>query len=138
MDARDNQRQIIGNTYDNLPTLNYEKKRKILEEMSYWMMNGNVSSESRDSVIEYLDHLLKDTNILSDNKKDYSAEDVLNFLIDRSGIIREPEEGDIDFIHKTFMEFLAVKTICRNCDWNVLVREACNPNWKETIIMCFS
>ncbi len=137
MDARDNQRQIIGNTYDNLPTLNYEKKRKILEEMSYWMMNGNVSSESRDSVIEYLDHLLKDTNILSDNKKDYSAEDVLNFLIDRSGIIREPEEGDIDFIHKTFMEFLAVKTICRNCDWNVLVREACNPNWKETIIMCF-
>lgn len=38
---------------------------------------------------------------------------------------------------KTFMEFLAVKTICRNCDWNVLIREACNVNWKETIIMCF-
>lgn len=35
------------------------------------------------------------------------------------------------------MEFLTVKTICRNCDWNVLVREACNVNWKETIIMCF-
>lgn len=28
MDARDNQRQIIGNTYDNLPTLNYEKSEK--------------------------------------------------------------------------------------------------------------
>lgn len=137
MDARDNQRKIIGNTYEHLPILNYEKKRKILEEISYWMMNGNVSSENRDSVVEYLDHLLKDTNILSDNKNNYNAEDVLNFLIDRSGIIREPEEGDIDFIHKTFMEFLAVKAICRNCDWNVLVREACNPNWKETIIMCF-
>ncbi len=137
MDARDNQRKIDGNIYDNLPILDYEKKRKILEEMSYWMMNGNVSSESKDNVIEYLDHLLKDTNILSDNRGKYSAKDVLNYLIDRSGIIREPEEGDIDFIHKTFMEFLAVKTICRNCDWNVLVREACNSNWKETIIMCF-
>lgn len=137
MDARDNQRKIDGNIYEHLPNLNYEKKRKILEELSYWMMNGNVSSEKRDNVIKYLNHLIEDTNILSDKKNEYSAEDVLNYMIDRSGIIREPEEGTIDFIHKTFMEFLAVKTICRNCDWNVLVREACNSNWKETIIMCF-
>lgn len=137
MDSRDNQRKIDGNIYDNLPILNYEKKRKILEELSYWMMNGNVSSESRDNVINYLNHLLEDTNILPDKKKEYSVENVLNYMIERSGIIREPEEGTIDFIHKTFMEFLAVKTICRNCDWNVLVREACNSNWKETIIMCF-
>lgn len=137
MDARDNQRKIDGNIYVNLPRLDYGKKRKILEEISYWMMNGNVSSESKGNVIGYLEHLLKDTNILSDNKKDYKVEDLLDYLIDRSGIIREPEEGVIDFIHKTFMEFLTVKTICRNCDWNVLIREACNVNWKETIIMCF-
>ncbi|MDE5539078.1 MAG: hypothetical protein K2J20_01155, partial [Bacilli bacterium] len=73
----------------------------------------------------------------TDNNKEYSVQVVLDYLIDRSGIIREPEEGVIDFIHKTFMEFLAVKTICRNCEWNVLIREACNVNWKETIIMCF-
>ena len=137
MDARDNQRKIDRNIYRNLPNLDYGKKRKILEEISYWMMNGNVSSESKSSVREYLEHLLKDTNILADNKKEYTTEDVLDYLIERSGIIREPEEGIIDFVHKTFMEFLAVKTICRNCDWNVLVREACNSNWKETIIMCF-
>lgn len=137
MDARDIQRKIDGNIYSDLPILDYGKKRKILEELSYWMMNGNVSSESKSNVLEYLNHLLKDTNILADNKKEYSIEEVLNYLIERSGIIREPEEGVIDFIHKTFMEFLAVKTICRNCDWNVLTREACNVNWKETIIMCF-
>lgn len=137
MDARDNQRNITGTAYENLPRLDYSKKKKILEEISYWMMNGNVSSEKRINVVHFLDHLLKDTNILMDDKAVCNAEDVLNFLIERSGIIREPEEGDIDFIHKTFMEFLAVKTICRKCDWNVLVREACNVNWKETIIMCF-
>lgn len=137
MDARDKQRKIDENIYSNLHNLDYGKKRKILEEISYWMMNGNVSSEKRDNVIKFLNHLIEDTNILSDKKNEYSAEDLLNYMIDRSGIIREPEEGTIDFIHKTFMEFLAVKTICRNCDWNVLVREACNSNWKETIIMCF-
>lgn len=137
MDARDNQRNIGANIYGNIPNLDYSKKRKILEEMAYWMMNGNVSSENKSNVVKYLGHLLKDTNILSDKKAEYDTKVLLNYLIERSGIIREPEEDVIDFIHKTFMEFLAIKAICRNCDWNVLIREACNPNWKETILMCF-
>lgn len=78
-----------------------------------------------------------DTNIFNNTNKKINPKLVLNFLIERSGIIREPEDGIIDFVHKTFMEFLAVKTICRNCAWNELIKEACNPNWKETIIMCF-
>lgn len=137
INERDNQRQINQDIYTNLPKLNYDKKRKILEEISYWMMDGNVSSASKTHVIQFLESLLKNTNIFSDSINEYSAEDILNYLIDRSGIIREAEDGVIDFIHKTFMEFLAVKALCRNCAWNILVREACNTNWKETIIMCF-
>ncbi len=136
MDARDNQRHINSTIYNNIPKLDYRKKRKILEEMAFWMMNGGVSSESKCNVIDYLEHLLTDTNIINDKDK-YNTEIILDFFIERSGIIREPEEGIIDFIHKTFMEFLAVKAICRNCSWNTLVKEACNVNWKETIIMCF-
>lgn len=137
MDTRDNQRNINNNIYENIPLLDYSRKRKILEEMAYWMMNGGVSSESKCNVIDYLEHLIKDTNIFRDKMSEYNTETILNFFIERSGIIREPEEGVIDFIHKTFMEYLAVKAICRNCAWNILVKEACNVNWKETIIMCF-
>ena len=137
MDARDTQRQIDSSIYGDIPKMDYSRKRKILEEMAYWMMNGGVSSESKQNVTNYLEHLIKDTNILPERNKEYNAEAILNFFIERSGIIREPEEGEIDFIHKTFMEFLAVKAICRNCAWSVLIKEACNVNWKETIIMCF-
>ncbi|MCI8357704.1 MAG: NACHT domain-containing protein [Lachnospiraceae bacterium] len=137
IDERDNQRKIDQDIYRNLPRLNYSKKRKILEEISYWMMDGNISSANKRHVIQFLENLLRNTNILADSIHEYSAEDILNYLVDRSGIIREPENGVIDFIHKTFMEFLTVKSLCRNCAWHVLVREACNTNWKETIIMCF-
>lgn len=138
MDARDAQRKIdSADIYTDIPKLDYGRKRKILEEMAYWMMNGGQSSESRDNAVSFLRHLMEDTNIVSDKARGYNAENILNFLIERSGIIREPEEGTIDFIHKTFMEFLTVKAVCRNCAWNLLVREACNVNWKETIIMCF-
>ncbi len=136
MDTRDTQREIDSSIYENIPKLDYSRKRKVLEEIAYWMMNGGISSESKNNVKDYLKHLSKDTKIFPDTKE-YSIEKLLDFFIERSGIIREPEEGVIDFIHKTFMEFLAVKAICRNCAWNVLVKEACNVNWRETILMCF-
>ena len=137
MDARDGQRNIDTNMYENVPKLDYPMKRRILEEIAFRMLNNGVSSESKQTVIYFLQQLLKDTNIISNTNNNYSVENILNFLIERSGIIREPEEGAIDFIHKTFMEFLSVKTICRNGDWNILIKEACNVNWRETIIMCF-
>lgn len=138
MDARDSQRNIDINIYDNVPKLDYLTKRRILEEIAFRMLKNGVSSENKQTIIFFLQQLLKDTNIISNSKGNYSVENILNFLIERSGIIREPEDGVIDFIHKTFMEFLAVKTICRNGDWDMLIKEACNVNWRETVIMCFS
>lgn len=137
IDARDNQRHIDSAIYENVPKMDYTQKRKILEEMAYWMLSGGESSEEKRTVVGFIEHLMKDTNIFVDKDKQFNPEAILNFFIERSGLIREPEDEKVDFIHKTFMEFLAVKTICRNCAWNVLVKEACNVNWKETIVMCF-
>ena len=137
MDARDSQRNIDTNIYENIPKMDYLMKRRILEEIAFRMMNSGVSSESKSNIAYFMQKLLNETNIISDSKNNYSVDNILDFLIERSGIIREPETGVIDFIHKTFMEFLAVKTICRNADWGILVKEACNVNWRETIIMCF-
>ena len=137
MDSRDMQRQIDSSIYDNIPKLDYSRKRKILEEMAFWMLNGGESLEEKKNVIGFLENLIKETNILPDKNKECNTESILNFFIERSGIIREPEMGKVDFIHKTFMEFLAVKAICRKCAWSTLIKEACNANWKETIMMCF-
>ena len=136
MEGRDSQRQIDSSIYQNLSKLDYDRRRTVLEELAFWMMTCGVSSETWKHVLDFFEHLLRDTNIF-DNDTKCSAEMLLNYFVDRSGIIREPEKGIIDYVHKTFMEFLAVKAICRNCAWNLIVKEACNANWKETILMCF-
>lgn len=138
MDARDAERQIKSNLYESLQQLDYSKKKRVLEELAYWMLRNNNASEKRENVIDFLDKLFENTNIIPQKGSQCNTNEILDFFVERSGIIREPEEGEIDFIHKTFMEYLAVKSICRNCDWMKLVEEACNSNWKETIIMCFS
>ena len=138
MDARDAERQITSSVYESLQKLDYSKKKRVLEEMAYWMLRNNNSLEKRDNVIDFFNKLFENTNIIPRAELECKTDTILDFFVERSGIIREPEEGVIDFIHKTFMEYLAVKSICRNCDWNKLVEQACNSNWKETIIMCFS
>lgn len=135
IDARDKQRNIKNMEISSV--LSYTKKKRILEELAYWMLRNNRSSESRQNVEEFLGNLIQYSNIFG-SAFTYKAEHVLDYFLERSGVIREPEKDEIDFIHKTFLEYLAVKAICRNCDWNRLVEEACNVNWKETIIMCFS
>lgn len=47
LDSRDNGRKISSTNYENVPKLDYSRKRKILEEIAYWMMNAGVSAENR-------------------------------------------------------------------------------------------
>lgn len=138
IDSRDAERGIQKSNDENLKVLDYSKKKRILEEMAYWMLRNNNASELKENVIDFLDKRFKNMNIISSTEQECNTEKILDFLVERSGIIREPENGIIDFIHKTFMEYLAVESICRDCDWGRLVDQACNPNWRETIIMCFS
>lgn len=137
IDARDRQREIEINNLEELPVLDQSKKIRILEELAYWMLRNNKSSEERSNVEDFLTKQFVNSNILRE-KTNFRINYFVNYLIERSGIIREPEIGFIDFIHKTFLEYLAVNAICRSCDWDRIVQEACNVNWKETIIMCFS
>lgn len=137
IDARDCQRNIDDNIYINLPKLDYSKKRIILERIAYWMLDAGVVQEEKSIVCGFLEHIIKDANIITNKGTLCDPKLLLDYFVERSGIIRELEEGYIEFIHKTFMEYLAAKNVCRECSWSKVVAEACNINWKETIIMVF-
>lgn len=137
VDGRDSQRKIKASECMELVKLDYRKKYRILEALAYWMLKNEGAEGNKIDAIKFIHNLLNDINIISLGAE-CDAEMVLEYLIERSGIIREDEENHIEFIHKTFMEFMAAKAICRECDFDNLVKEACNANWKETILMCFN
>jgi hypothetical protein len=64
-----------------------------------------------------------------------SPEDALRYLLERSGVIRDPTVGRVDFIHRTFQEYLAAKEAAEDHLMDVLIREAHSDRWRETIIM---
>ncbi|MFG3010836.1 NACHT domain-containing protein [Streptomyces cinerochromogenes] len=60
---------------------------------------------------------------------------VLEQLRDRSGILRSPAEGRVDFVHRTFQEYLAAEEATEEDRIGNLVGRAHLDLWRETIIM---
>jgi predicted NACHT family NTPase len=95
--------------------LTYKQKRSILDDIAYWMLkNGDVETNLM-KVIERCEQKLVSFNI-----KNLKASDVIQNLIERSGVVRLPDEGTFDFIHKTFQEYMAAAEASKQNDWGLL------------------
>ncbi|WTP25382.1 NACHT domain-containing protein [Streptomyces sp. NBC_00203] len=60
---------------------------------------------------------------------------VLEQLRDRSGMLRSPAQGRLDFVHRTFQEYLAAEEAAEEDRIGNLVGRAHLDLWRETIIM---
>ncbi|MGI5233346.1 NACHT domain-containing protein [Actinoallomurus sp. CA-142502] len=60
---------------------------------------------------------------------------LLDYLLERSGVIRSPAEGRIDFVHRTVQEYLAAKEAADRDDVEPLIERAHLDQWRETIVM---
>ncbi|MGW1726256.1 NACHT domain-containing protein [Streptomyces sp. NPDC002306] len=63
------------------------------------------------------------------------GEQVLEQLRHRSGVLRSPAEGRMDFVHRTFQEYLAANEAAEEDRIGNLVGRAHLDLWRETIIM---
>ncbi|MGA4987320.1 NACHT domain-containing protein [Nonomuraea bangladeshensis] len=64
-----------------------------------------------------------------------TGEQVLDYLLERSGVIREPVAGRIDFVHRTVQEYLTARAAAEVGDVEPLVMNAHRDQWREVVIM---
>jgi NACHT domain len=129
LERRDKERHIELIDY---PVLNYNQKRRLLEDLAYWMIKNNWSEVASELVDERFERKLRNMTSIS---HDISGERVRQFFVERAGIIREPGAGQTDFAHRTFQEFLAAQAAIDEMDIGVLVTNAHNDQWREVIIL---
>ena len=114
------------------PELNYTQKRRLLDDLAYWMTKENLQ-EADTSVVDarFKRKLANMPNISLDT----TGKAVRRLLVERAGIIREPITGQIDFTHRTFQEFFAAHEAIATMDIEQLVANAYNDQWREVIIL---
>lgn len=66
---------------------------------------------------------------------DNTVDEVLDHLLERSGVLREPVRGRVDFVHRTFQECLAANEATEQDYLDVLVDRAHLDTWWETVVM---
>ena len=63
------------------------------------------------------------------------ADGLYRHLILRSGLLREPTTEHVDFVHRTFQEYLAAKSLVASNNIGELVRNAADDQWREVVIL---
>jgi Leucine-rich repeat (LRR) protein len=124
---RDTERKVDLKDY---PVLGDRQKSALLSDLAYYLIKNNWSEIDVDKADKKLQKSLNSLNKIPEN---VDGALVRKFFVERSGILREPTVGKIDFPHRTFEEFFAAKAIRYEEDFGLLLEKATNDQWREVI-----
>ena len=132
--SRDKERRIEDKRFEYLE---YTTVLTIIQDIAMYMLRSGHTEVDKNCLIEHMKAIYKDHTLISNEVDRNNPAKLLDFLIKRTGVIREPSKGRVDFIHKTFLEFLAAEALKNYSSWGEIENKITDEFWKETIIMCF-
>ncbi|MCM6762326.1 NACHT domain-containing protein [Rathayibacter sp. ZW T2_19] len=110
--------------------LTYSEASSILRIFASWLQDNYAADAARadfETIVgKQLVHL---------HRIKATSEEVAKHLLARSGVLREPSDGRIDFVHRTFLEYLAAGEIVANRSFGKLVAVANEDYWREVVVL---
>lgn len=127
LERRDVEKQI--STTDDVD-LTATEKRALLKALAWWLNeNGRTDMSGEEAQYQLQIKIAAMPNV------SISPNVALRYLLERSGLLRQPVYGRIDFVHRTFQEFLAAKEAVERYSIGLLVNNAHSDVWRETVMM---
>ena len=116
------------------PKLTYSEIVQLLSELAFYLLRNGYSEIQRGRAKDQIARYLK---LLSTDTQKYAPNKVLAFFVERTGLIFEPSENIIGFVHRTFQEYLAAKAIIDKDELGLLYKpeHVVSPLWREVIIL---
>lgn len=105
-------------------------KVTLLQDLALYLARNSWSDAPVDRVRE---QIARSARTLSEITAE--PDRVLQFLIERSGLIRTPSEGRVDFIHRSFQEYLAGKAAIDDDEIGYLLEHATDDQFRDVIVM---
>ncbi|WP_030203156.1 NACHT domain-containing NTPase [Streptomyces sp. NRRL S-87] len=126
---RDTEREIGGveGVY-----LTRDEQILLLQRFAYWLIRNGQVEAGRDEAVELVAQWL---DAMPQVREQGDAERVFAHLLIRSGLLREPVKGSVDFVHRTFQDYLGAKAAVESRDFGVLVRNAHDDTWDDVVRM---
>lgn len=112
---------------DEYIALKYEQKRGIAQQLAQWLMENGQSAMPVEVAYEQVAAALQ--RIPGRNADE--APSILKTLIERSGLLREPNPDVVDFLHNTVKELLAGDDVAARCAAETVAEHLDDESWRR-------
>ncbi|MDJ0345325.1 NACHT domain-containing protein [Streptomyces sp. H10-C2] len=112
--------------------LTEEPQIQLLQKLAYWMIRNGQAEMDQSDAISLIEAALPSMPAVAELG---DARQIFRHLLERSGLLREPAEGTVDFIHRTFQDYLGAKAAVEERDFDLMVRNAHHDQWSDVIRM---
>jgi hypothetical protein len=111
--------------------LTYAGRRSVLQQLAGYMVKQGRSTVDREKTLKKFEQALRGIKCGQPEK----AGEVCQGMVERSGMLREKHDGEFEFIHNTFKEFLAARQFVHVDDeLKGLVEKSDDPEWDNILL----
>ncbi|WP_431771824.1 NACHT domain-containing protein [Streptomyces cucumeris] len=129
LERRDRERAMVPPDGIDLPQ---EPKIRLLQKLAHWMLVNGRSEMDRTVALEtFAQHL----PAIPHAARQGGPEEIYRHLLHRTGLLREPTPGSVDFVHRTFQDYLSARAVVERHDFDFLIDHAHLDDWEEVIRM---
>ncbi|MGW7714689.1 NACHT domain-containing protein [Streptomyces chartreusis] len=113
-------------------TLDADDQHALLQRLAIWLVRTGQQQMTYEQAVRQLGLAVRD---MPQVKKQGDPERILRFLLDRSGLLQERADDAIQFIHRTFQDFLAAKEFHESGYVPELLKHVDNEAWRDVIVL---
>ncbi|MFF9914968.1 NACHT domain-containing protein [Streptomyces sp. NPDC013457] len=104
---------------------------QLIQRIAYWLtLNGRTTMDRPHAA-----SVVREAAPAITEAAGVDPDAIFLHLLHRSGLLREPTADTVDFVHRTFQDYLAAKALVDRWDIGVLVRHAADDQWEDVIRM---
>lgn len=122
-----------GVRVDELPLLGKEEQLVLLQRFAYSMVRNHEVVVDREVAARRIGHAMRGLRSHS-HDQGLGAEPVLQRTLERTGLLREPQPDEVQFVHRTFRDYLAAKEVVDCSDLGLLVDHAHLDQWHDVVV----
>ncbi|MCF3181216.1 NACHT domain-containing protein [Streptomyces polychromogenes] len=115
-----------------LPDLREEPQLDLLQRLAYWLIKNGRTEMDRSRAEDIIARALP---AVPEAAALGEAPAVFDHFLQRSGLLREPGPGTVDFVHRTFQDFLGARAAVEEGDFGLLAGHAGDDQWEDVIRM---
>ncbi|MER5937084.1 NACHT domain-containing protein [Streptomyces sp. NPDC001928] len=113
-------------------SLDADEQHALLQRLAIWLVRTEQQQMTHAQATQQLDLATRD---MPQIRAQTTPDRALRYLIDRSGLLQERTDEAVQFIHRTFQDFLAAKEFHESGYVLELLNHAGEETWRDVIVL---